>query len=323
MSIDRVALGRTGIKVSEITLGTARFGRDPAEGGATRDTAHALIDQYLDAGGNFIDTANVYSDGESERVIGDWLADNDRDDVVIASKIGLRGRDEPANVGGLHRRHLRRELETSLERLGTEYLDVLFVHRWDEHTPVDEFMRTLTSFVDEGLVNYLGASHGKPNAWNVVHANELAERQGLEPFRLTQMRYSLIRRELERNFIPMCEKFDLGVMPYRALAAGFLTGKYERDTEPPANSRAARSEQFRDRYLTERNFDILDTVREIATEVDATPGQVALAWLLAQETVSTTIVGAYSSAQLEENLGGAAVELADDQVERLNSTGDG
>lgn len=320
MPLERVRLGETGLYVSEIMLGTSRFGRGPDEGGSTREASHDLIDQYLAAGGNVLDTAHVYNSGNSERVIGEWIEANDREDLVIVSKVGYRDRDpENPKYGGLHRRNVRRQVQESLDRLNTDYLDVLFVHRWDDETLPREYMQTLNTFVEEGMVNYLGASHHTPNAWQVVRANAVAGQHGYEPFTVTQMGYSLINRGLERNYLDMCRAEDLGVTTYRSLAGGFLTGKYHRGEDPPADSRGGRSESFREQYFTAANFDVLDVVRSVAEEVDATPGQVALAWLLHHEGVTAPIVGAYSSEVLAENLAAAEIELTDDQFERLQS----
>ena len=178
-------------------------------------------------------------------------------------------------------------------------------------------MRTLNGFVEDERVNYLGASHGAPNAWQVVKANEIASREGYEPFTVTQYRYSLLRRELERKFLDMCRDYGLGVTTFRSLAAGFLAGKYRRDEEPPEGSRGARSEGFREEYLTDENFAVLDAVREVADEVDATPAQVSLAWLLHHDAVTAPVVGAYSADKLAENLAAADVDLSDDQFDRL------
>lgn len=317
MSLDTVPLGRTGLEVSEFALGTARFGAGPEAGGATKERSHALLNQFLDAGGTFIDTADNYGNGRSERIIGEWLAEREREDVILASKVGMQIDSEDPNASGLNRKHLRRQVEESLDRLGTDYLDVLFVHRWDGSTPVEEFMRTLDELVADGKVNYLGASHDAPNAWQVVKANELADRRGWEPFTVTQYRYSLVRRELERNFLEMCRDYGLALTTFRSLAAGFLTGKYRRGEEPPEDSRGARSENFRKEYLTDENFAVLVAVREVADEVNATPGQVSLAWLLRHPDVTAPIIGAYSSEKLKENLGAADVSLSDEQFERL------
>lgn len=321
MTLDVVPLGRTGTKVSELAFGTWRFGRetDAGEVEVDRERAFELLDAYAEHGGNFIDTANVYGGGAAEELIGDWLQPRDRDPFVIASKIYWPTREDDPNARGLNRNHLRRQLSAILDRLRTDYLDLLYIHRWDDDTPAEEFMRTLTSFVDEGRVNYLGASTKEPNAWKVAMANELARREGYEPFVVTQPRYNLVNREIERNYLEMCRHFGLGVAPWSPLAGGLLTGKYDRDAEPPAESRAAAYSGYAERYLREAYFDVVDEVRAVADEVDATPAQVALAWLQHHPDVTAPIIGARTVDQLEENLASASIELSDGQFEQLDA----
>ncbi|MFD1632844.1 aldo/keto reductase (plasmid) [Haloplanus ruber] len=316
--MDWVPLGRTGTMVTELPFGTWRFGRETDEGSVEIDEtrAYELLDAYEAHGGRFIDTADMYGGGKSERWIGNWLADRDREDFVVASKIYWPTRDDP-NGRGLGRKHLRRQVDAILDRLGTDYVDLLYVHRWDDETPVEEFMRTLDGFVDSGRVHHLGASTLWPNAWKVVRANAVADRRGYEPFTVVQPRYNLVNREIEGPFLEMCESEDLGVVPWSPLGEGFLTGKYDRDDVSNADSRAAEDDSFESKYLTDENFAVLDTLQEVASEVDATPAQVALAWLLHHDQVVGPIVGARTVDQLEENLGAVDVSLSDDQFERL------
>ncbi len=315
MELETVSLGNTGTKVSEIAFGTWRFGRENDEGEVEigEDRAHELLDAYADAGGNFIDTADMYGNGESERYIGNWLSDRDREDFVIGSKIYWPTRPDDPNGRGLSRKHLRRQIDLILDRLGTDYIDLLYIHRWDDDTPADEFMRTLDGFVRDGKVNYLGTSTLEPNAWKVVKANE----QAYEPFRLAQPRYNLVNREIESNYIPMSEEYDMGIIPWSPLAGGFLTGKYERNEEPAEDTRGATDQQFRDSYLTEENFDVMDVVQDVANEIDTTPAKVSLAWLLEHDAVTAPIIGARTVEQLHENLAATEVSLTDDQFERL------
>lgn len=319
MELDSVSLGPTGLEVSEIVFGTWRFGKETDDGEleTDREEAHRLLDAYAEGGGNFIDTANVYGGGTSERYIGEWLQDRDRDDFVIASKIYWATKDDDPNAQGLNRRHLRRQIDLILQRLDTDYLDVLYTHRWDDTTPAEEFMRTLNGFVEDGRVNYLATSTFEPNAWKIAKANEIADRRGYEPFKLSQPRYNLVNREIEGNYLDMCRDYDIGVVPWSPLAGGFLTGKYKRDSEPPVDSRGAQSERFRERYLTEENFDLLDEVRAVADEVGATPAAVSLAWLMHHDQVTAPIIGARTVDQLHENLAAADVSLTDEQFERL------
>ncbi|WP_410766791.1 aldo/keto reductase [Haloferax sp. DFSO60] len=320
MSLETVPLGHTGTKVSEIAFGTWRFGRrnDTGDIEVDAERAHELLDTFADAGGTFIDTADMYGDGASEEYIGEWLETRDREDFVIASKIFWPTRDD-VNGRGLNRKHLRRQIDLVLDRLGTDYIDLLYIHRWDDETPVEEFMRTLDSFVRDGKVNYLGTSTLEPNAWKVVKANELADRRGYEPFRLAQPRYNAVNREVEGNYLEMCADYDIGVIPWSPLAGGFLTGKYRRNEAPPAESRAANDQRFANSYLVSDNFDVLDVVESVAEDVGASPAQVSLAWLMHHPQITAPIIGARTPTQLEEDLVAAEIDLTNDQFERIAS----
>ncbi|MDZ7747059.1 MAG: aldo/keto reductase [Halobacteriales archaeon] len=315
-------LGNTGTAVTEIAFGTWRFGRETDDGyEVDKKQAHDLLDAYADAGGNFIDTADVYGGGLSEEWIGDWLAGRDRENFVIASKVYWPTREDDPNGRGLSRKHIRRQIGKILDRLGTEYLDLLYIHRWDDATPAKELMRTLDGLVRDGTVNHLGTSTMEPNAWRIAQANEIADREGYEPFTVAQPRYSLVTKEVEYDYIDALAEYDIGMCPWSPLGGGFLSGKYTRD-EIPEGTRGAESDRFEDRYLTEANFDVLDEVETVADEVNASPVQVAIAWLLEQPTMTAPIVGARTVDQLEENLAATEVELSDEQVERLSEAKD-
>jgi aryl-alcohol dehydrogenase-like predicted oxidoreductase len=331
MGIETVSLGGTGLSVSRLAFGTWRFGRRlidgeeryDGDGGiveTTESEAYDLLDAYADHGGNFIDTADKYGDGKSEEWIGNWLADRDREDFVVATKVHRPRRPGDPNGQGLNRKHLRRQIDVCLDRLGTDYIDLLYCHRWDDATPAAEFMRTLDGFVAEGKVNYLGISSGEPDAWKIVKANEIAEREGYEPFSVTQPRYNLVDREIEAGYLDMCRDYGLGVVPWSPLGWGFLTGKYTREDTVSEGSTAAVDDRFESDYLTEENFEVLDTVLEVADEVEATPAQVALAWQLHHPDITAPIVGASSVGQLEENLGADDVSLTEEQFERLQDS---
>ena len=322
MTLNTVPLGRTGLSVSELALGTWRFGRrtDDGELEIDRQRAHELLDAYVEVGGTFVDTADMYGDGRAESYLGEWLDGRDRESVVIASKCYWPTR-EGANGHGLNRKHLRRSLTEILDRLGTDYLDLLYVHRWDDITPVETFMRTLDEFVGEGRVLHLGASTFEPNAWKVTLANEVAERRGYEPFRVVQPRFNAINREIEGPYLEMCDHYELGVVPWSPLAGGFLTGKYERNSPPPPGSRGARDDQFVDSYLTAANFDAIETIRAVADDVGSTPAQVSLAWLLEHARITAPIVGARTPDQLRANVAASDVQLTDDQFERIAAVG--
>lgn len=322
IDLDTVSMGRTGLEVSEIAFGTWRFGRETSAGNleTDRDAAHELLDAYEAAGGRFIDTADVYGSGDSEHWIGEWLSGRNRDEFVIASKVYWPTRQGDPNAAGLNRKHLRNQIDTMLERLQTEYLDVLYIHRWDDSTPARELMRTLNGLVDDGKVHYLGASTFRPNGWRIARANEIANQYGWEPFTVTQPRYNLVNREIEGEYLEMCRNLDIGVIPWSPLAQGFLTGKYERDGDRPEDSTASDSDSWTDRYLNEENFDALDVVQDVAREVGASEAQVALAWHMHHPDVTVPIVGARTIDQLEENLKAASVSLSDDQFERLDAS---
>ena len=317
--MDAVYLGSTGLQVSEIGFGTWRFGREDATGRVEvgKQRAFELLDAYAEGGGRFIDTADMYGDGLAETWIGEWFEtrERDRESFVVASKVYWPTRNDP-NGDGLGRKHLRRSVDDVLERLGTDYVDLLYTHRWDDETPVEEFMRTLDGFVADGRVHYLGTSTFEPNAWKVARANEIARQHGYEPFTVAQPRYNLVDREIVGNYLEMSREYGIGVCPWSPLAGGFLTGKYDRESGVPEGSRAARSDDFGDRYFTEANFRALDVLLEVANELDAAPAAVALAWLREQGTVP--IVGARTPGQLETNLGAAGVSLTESQYERLS-----
>lgn len=320
-TLDTVSLGQTGLEVSEIAFGTWRFGRETTAGSleTDRSSAHKLLDAYAGANGRFIDTANIYGAGDSEEWIGEWLSERNRDEFVIASKIYWPTREGNPNASGLNRKHLHEQLSHILDRLGTDYLDLLYIHRWDDDTPTREFMRTLEGFVTEGRVHYLGASTLAPNAWKVAEANALASERGWEPFTVTQPRYNLVDREIEGEYLDFCGDRSIAVVPWSPLAQGFLTGKYERDGDRPTDSTASESERWQERYLTEENFDVLDVVREVAGEVNATPAQVAIAYHCHHATITAPIIGARTVDQLAENLRATDVELDTEQFERLEA----
>ncbi|GGL66958.1 aldo/keto reductase [Halocalculus aciditolerans] len=314
-----VSLGDTGLQTSELQLGTWRFGKETEEGNVEigEERAYELLDAYEAAGGRYIDTADVYGGGQSEEWIGDWLADRDRERYTIASKVYWQIRENDPNSRGTNRKNIRHRIDALLERLDTDYVDVLYIHRWDDETPTREMMKTLNRLVEDGKVHYLGASTLRPNAWKVARANQLARDEGWEPFTVLQPRYNLVDREVEGDYLEMARDEGLGVCPWSPLGQGFLTGKYTREDGLTGESRAAESSRFADSYLTEENFDVHDVLDEVAADVDASPAQVALAWLMHRDGVSAPIVGARTVEQLEENLDAAAVDLTDEQVDRL------
>ena len=314
-------LGDTGLHTSELQFGTWRFGKETEAGNVEigEDRAYELLDAYEAAGGRFIDTADVYGGGKSERWIGNWLADRDRERFTIASKIFWQIREGDPNSRGTNRKNVRHRVDEILDRLDTDYVDVLYIHRWDDQTPTREMMKTLTGLVEDGKVHYLGTSTLRPNAWKVAKANEIAEREGWEPFTVAQPRYNLVDREIEGDYLEMTRRYGIAVCPWSPLGQGFLTGKYEREEGLTGESRVAESSRFEDAYLTETNFDVHDELDAVADAVDATPAQTALAWLMHRDGVTAPIVGARTVEQLEENLGAAQIELSPEQVDRLST----
>ncbi|MFC7046763.1 aldo/keto reductase [Halobacteriaceae archaeon GCM10025711] len=306
-------LGDTGLEVSRFALGCMNFGSDQPWMVGDRERSREIIERAIDLGINFFDTANVYSHGESEAILGEAL-DGRRDEFVVATKVYGRMADRP-NGQGLSRRHVLEQAEASLDRLGTDYIDLYQIHRWDEHTPIAETLSALDHLVNEGKVRYVGAS--TMPAWQFTKALYEADLDNVERFVSMQPEYNLVDRHEEANVLPVCRDQGVGVIPWSPLAGGFLTGKYERGEEPDAG-RAETDEHTRDRF-TEENWAVLDEVRAIADEKDATPAQVSLAWLLHKDVVDAPIIGPRSVEHLEENVGALDVSLTDDEMARLEA----
>ncbi|MFB6307828.1 MAG: aldo/keto reductase [Haloarculaceae archaeon] len=321
-------LGSTGTKVSRLCFGTWRFGRET--GGVVetgREEAHELLDTAWEHGINFIDTANVYGtpNGTSEKYIGEWLEEHDRSDFVIASKVyfPFDGWGEPGpNDSGLGRKHIRAQIEGTLDRLGTDYLDIYYIHRWDEDSDILETMRTLNDLVREGKVHYLGAS--TMAAWQLTKALWKADANDLQPFDVTQPLFHAGYRDDVKDYLDVCADQDIAVCPYSPLAGGFLTGKYERvgddpeAFEAPDGSRGDIDDMFDEYYLSERGWHVLDEIETVADELDATPAQVALRWVMEQpDFTCVPIVGARTVEQLEENVGAVDIDLSDEQFNRI------
>ncbi|GAA0259315.1 aldo/keto reductase [Haladaptatus pallidirubidus] len=312
-------LGATGTKVSELCFGTWRFAKESNGTVETdRGTAHDLLDTAWKNGINFIDTANVYGDpnGTSEEWIGDWLSDHDREDFVIASKVYFPFDGDNPNGRGLSRKHIRNQIRGTLDRLGTDYLDLYYIHRWDETTPIEETLATLNGLVANGKVNYLGAS--SMAAWQLTKALWESDVSDLARFDVTQPMYHAAAGDDVQDYLDVCADQDVAVCPYSPLAGGFLTGKYERDGDVPEGSRGDLTDRFEDYYMSEDGWKVLDEVRSIADDLDATPAQVALRWLIQQRDFSCIpIVGARTVEQLEENVGAVDIELSAEQYDRI------
>ncbi|MEM7736318.1 MAG: aldo/keto reductase [Deinococcota bacterium] len=300
--------GKSGLRVSELALGTMTFG-ERWGWGASKAESKAMFEAYAQAGGNFLDTANLYTEGESEQFVGEFVA-ADRDHFVVASKYSLGSVDSDANAVGNSRKSLMSSLKASLERLQTDYLDILWLHAWDGLTPVSEVMRALDDVVRMGLVRYLAVSDTP--AWVVSQANTYADLRGLTPFTGLQIEYSLIERTPERDLLPMAHAFNMAVTPWGALASGILTGKYNNAESAEGRIPAGHAR------LNEHNLHIAAEVSRVADELGITASQVALAWLRQQAGTMIPIVGARKLSQLEDNLASLKLELSAAHVQQLN-----
>ncbi len=319
-------LGHSGLKVSPLCLGGMTFGEADESSmmhgmSSTEAEAHEIIDRAVDSGINFIDTADVYGqDGLSERVLGKWFQKTGRrDEVVLATKFRFRMSEGP-NGTGASRRRIMQTCEASLKRLQTDYIDLYQIHMQDMDTPEEETLRALDDLVRSGKVRYIGCSNYA--AYRLVNSLWTSREQRLERFVSLQAQYSLVERNLEREHVPLCREFGLGILPWSPLAGGFLTGKYRRDEEPPEESRLAQMRERWDSMATERNWNVVTTLREIAEEVDATPAQVALNWLMHRPQVTSVIFGARKMYQLEDNLAAAELELPAQAHQRLTKVSD-
>jgi len=313
--MDYVRLGKSGLKVSRLCIGCMSFGG--AKSGSFAWTlgyekAAPIIKRAIDLGINFFDTADVYADGKSEEVLGRAVKGM-RDDLVIATKVYNPMGTGP-NDKGLSRKHIRHGVKRSLERLGTDYVDLYQIHRWDYDSPILETLTTLDGLVKDGSVNYLGAS--SMWAWQFAEALDLSEMLGLERFVSMQDHYNLAYREEEREMVPLCLGRGVGLIPWSPLARGFLTGKYVRDGKP-AGKRYSSDKLLKARFFRPADFDVLDRVLDVAKEKKVTPAQVALAWVLHRPGVTSPIVGVSSVTQLEELVAALDINLSPDEMKRL------
>lgn len=301
--------GRSGLRVSELALGTMTFGTEWGWG-SDYETSKKVFDAYCHAGGNFIDTANRYTEGTSERWIGEFIQ-NDRDHFVVATKYTLFDRQDDPNFSGNHRKNMRRSVEGSLRRLNTEYLDILWLHAWDFTTPADEILRAMDDLISAGTVQYIGISDTP--AWVVAQANTMAELRGWNRFVGLQIEYSLIQRSPERDLLPMAKQFDLAVTPWGAIGGGALSGKYLRGESGRVPDHSSRR--------NERSMTIAREVMAVAERHGCTPSQVALAWVRSSplHPLVIPIIGARTPEQLEDNLGCLTVHLTAEDFQRLDT----
>jgi aryl-alcohol dehydrogenase-like predicted oxidoreductase len=308
-------LGDTGLEVSEFCLGCMNFGSDEPWMIGDEEQSKEVIHHAVDLGINFFDTANVYSQGESEQILGDALAEYDRDEMVIATKVFGRMGEGP-NRQGLSRKHILDQVEASLERLGTDYIDLYQIHRWDDETPIEETLSALDSLIEKGVVRYVGAS--TMPGWKFSKALYTADIENYERFRCMQPEYNAVDRHEEANLLPVCEDQGVGVIPWSPLAGGFLTGKYDRDDDPEDGLRADADEYTNQRF-TEENWEVLEAIESVAEEKDASPAQVSLAWLLHKPVVDAPIIGPRKLEHLEENVAAIDVDLTDEDLERIEA----
>lgn len=312
-------LGHTGLKVSELCLGTMTFGWKVEEA-----ESHRIMDRFVEEGGNFFDTANVYNNGVSEEIIGKWLSGKDREESVIATKVRFKMGDHP-NALGLSRKHIMKSVNDSLERLKTDYIDLLQVHAWDPLTPIEETLTTLNDLVREGRVRYIGASNFR--AWQLAKAVEYSRAHGLEEFVSLQPQYSLLVRATEYELLPYCRSENIGVLPWSPLKGGLLSGKYRKDMKEPPDG--TRLKAWKERGLKwpwssegEYVWKVLDKLDDLASKHGRKTSQVALNWLLRNRAVTAPIIGATSMQQLEENIGSTGWELSADEVKELDEASD-
>lgn len=307
--MQRRPLGSTGIRVSSLCLGTMTFGNE-----ADEDTARAIVDRFLDAGGNFVDTADVYQRGVSEEMLGRALGAR-RDGVVLATKGRMPMSDDP-NDRGAGRRHLTRAVEASLRRLGTDRIDLYQIHWPDLSVPIEETLSTLDDLVRAGKIVHGGLSNFV--GWELQRGIDACERHGWAPIVSHQPQYSLVSREIELETLPLCREHGIAVLAWSPLGGGVLTGKYRAQDHLPDDTRLGASEAQAKRRLTEHNLHVAATVARVAEETGHTAAQVALNWVLHRPGITAPILGARNIAQLEDNLGAQGWELEDGHVEELD-----
>ncbi|CAN5163423.1 aldo/keto reductase [soil metagenome] len=305
-------LGRTGLMVSELCLGTMTFGNE-----ADEETSKGILDRFMEAGGNFVDTANVYSRGVSEEITGRAIRGHEREDIVLATKFRFPMGSGP-NDKGASRKHIIAACEASLKRLGTDFIDLYQIHCWDAHTPIEETLSALDELVRSGKVRYIGASNF--SGWQIQKSLRVSERDGLARFDCLQPQYSLIVRDIEREVLPVCREEGLGVIPWSPLAGGFLSGKYSREDAPPQDTRMASWADTWERHATPEKFDVVDRVSEIAGERGTEPAQVALNWVKDRPGVTAPIIGARDTGQLEKSLDATGWSLSEEELESLEET---
>jgi len=307
-------LGRSGLRVSPLCLGTMTFGTEWGWG-SDKDESRRVFDTYVDRGGNFIDTANIYTGGTSEEFVGEFASER-REQLVIATKYSNNTRRGDPNAGGNHRKNMIQSVESSLRRLKTDYIDLYWVHVWEYRTPVEEVMRALDDLVRAGKILYAAISDAP--AWKISQANTIADLRGWTPFIALQCEYSLVERTPERDLIPMATELGITVMPWSPLAGGILTGKYRKPEGNGGDTHKADRGEFLEGKLTEKNYAIAEEVSRLAQEIGRSPSQVALNWMLRKPFSVIPILGARTLKHLEDNLGCLDFVLNEAQMARLD-----
>jgi aryl-alcohol dehydrogenase-like predicted oxidoreductase len=317
---DYVTLGRSGLRVSPFSLGTMTFGTEWGWG-SEEAQARQIFDRYVDQGGNFVDTANLYTGGKSEQMVGKFISEKKlRDRIVLATKFTFNTEQGNPNTGGNGRKNIYQALEASLRRLQTDYIDLYWLHAWDLVTPAEEVVSTLNDLVGHGKIRYYGFSDTP--AWYAARAQTLAEKEGKERLIALQLEYSLVERNIEREHIPVSQELGIGVCPWSPLAGGFLTGKYKREGESGKGegrletTKGSGNPAFN--KFSERNWRIHDVLSDVAKRLNKPPAQVALNWVITQPGVTSTIIGATKLAQLNDNLQAADITIPAELRKRLD-----
>ncbi len=310
-----ITLGRTGLRVSPLCLGAMTFGTQWGWG-ADETVSKSIFDRYVDAGGNFVDTADGYQGGQSEQMCGKFINDRKlRDQIVLATKFTFNGSPGNPNSGGNGRKNIYRALDASLRRLNTDFVDLYWLHAWDTVTPVEEVVGTLTDLVRAGKIRHYGFSDTP--AWYVARAHTLAEQQGKEGVAALQLEYSLIERNIEREHIPAAQELGIGICPWSPLGGGFLTGKYKRQGDTgTGDGRLTKGSPFN--KFTDHNWRMLEVLLDASKQLGKSPAQVAIQWVITQPGITSTILGASSLAQLNDNLASLEFAIPADLRKRLD-----
>lgn len=302
-------LGKSGLKVSQLCLGTNNFG-----GQISEEASLKIVNKALDCGINAMDTANIYTGGKSEEIIGKAVKGR-RDEAIIATKVGFGKLDGPSQ-SGLSRKHILNQVERSLKSLQTDFIDIYYMHRFDPETPLEETLRTFDYLVRQGKVRYIACSNFA--AWQIAKANGICENHDWEKLIAVQPPYNLLQRDIEEDIIPYCQQEGLGILTYTPLMGGFLTGKYSKASPPPAGSRFEYNPRLWKHASQESNFALLEQVENIADDVGIPVSKLAIAWILKNPAITAPIVGASSVEQVEENSRIVEINLDDDAYQRLN-----